>query len=243
MLRSMYWTSILALTGAACATTTPGSQPHDMSAERHEQEATAHSGAAEQHSAQYDPDASTKRERCGGRGGCWTSITKPTDTHLREAEEHRRHAAEHRAASAALRKAEGRTCVGIDPEDRDVSPFERVDDIASIEPLIERSGGSKTPSQRTTGAVVTFRAVPGMTAEWLQRVVDCHLARNASLGHVVPEMPNCPLVPNGAQARVSSTGNGFAIAIRSDDSATAREILSRAQRLRSASVSSPAPAK
>jgi hypothetical protein len=150
-------------------------------------------------------------------------------------------AADHRAASAALREAEERACVGVSPDDRDMSPFERVEDIASVEPLIERTGTSKAPSQRTAGAVVTFRATSGMTAEWLQRVVDCHLARNASLGHTVPEMPISPLVPNSASARVTSTGNGFAVAIHSDDSSTAQEILSRAQRLRPSPVSSAAP--
>jgi hypothetical protein len=112
-----------------------------------------------------------------------------------------------------------------------MSPFEHVEDIATVEPLTESSGTAEVPSKRTTGAVVTFRAVPGMTAQWLQRVVDCHLARNASLGHVVPEMPNCPLVPNGIQARVTSGKNGFVVAIQSDDPATAREILTRAERL------------
>jgi hypothetical protein len=226
-----------------------------MSAARHEREAQAHAATAETHEGQYDPNARTERERCRGRAGgaaragagadigpiCWTSVTNPTAEHQRAAEEHRRHAADHRAASAALRDAEARACVGISADDRDMSPFDHVEDIASVDALTERTGTSKAPSQRTAGAVVTFRAVPGMTAEWLQRVVDCHLARNASLGHAVPEMPNCPLVSNGAQARVTSTGNGFAVAIRSDDPATAREILSRAERLRSAPVGS-APA-
>ena len=80
-------------------------------------------------------------------------------------------------------------------------------------------------------STATFRAVPGMTVEWLQRVVDCHLARNAVLGHVAPEMPNCPLVPEGVTARVRSTGNGFAVDLRADDSTTVREIVARTDRL------------
>ena len=81
-------------------------------------------------------------------------------------------------------------------------------------------------------AVVVFRAVPGMTAEWLQRLVDCHVARNAALGHDVPEMSSCPLVPKGAHATVTATSGGFAVAIRGDDEATSREILRRAEALR-----------
>jgi hypothetical protein len=241
------WLSILGLVATACATTSPGTKPDDMSAAQHEREAQAHAAMAEQHAAQYQPAAAATGERCRAGVGegpsadtgevCWTSVANPTETHLRQAEQHRRQAAEHRAASAALRDAEARACIGIAPADRDISPFEHTDDIASVEPLIERTVGGKSPWQRTAGAVVMLRAVPGMTAEWLQRVVDCHLARNAALGYSVPEMPNCPLVPRGVTARVRSVGNGFAVEVRSDDSAAAREIFSRAQRLRTGVLS------
>jgi hypothetical protein len=70
-----------------------------------------------------------------------------------------------------------------------------------------------------------------MTAQWLQRVVDCHLARNAALGHDVPEMPNCPLVPKGVSATVTPTSDGFAIAVRAEDSNTINEISRRANAL------------
>jgi len=234
-----------------CTSSTPGARPHDMSAAAHEQQAAAHEQEAEQHEAQYDASATGPQTRCQpqfkGQGSgapgqvCWTSVSNPTKEHLAVAEQHHKQAADHRAASEALRRAEAQACVGISDEDRDMSPFDHVEDIATVEPLKEPTGGPKAQRQRTAGAIVTFRAVPGMTPEWLQRLVDCHLARNASLGHNVPEMPNCPLVPNGIQARVTSTGSGFAVAIRSDDDKTAQEILARAQRLRPQPVSSAAP--
>lgn len=230
MITRQSWTLVFAFTFAACATT-PGANPHDMSASEHEGHAEAQAKEAEGHASQYDPSAKVERRRCSPRTGCWTSVQNPTAEHKRIAEEHQRQAADHRAASAALRDAEARACVDIEAADRDQSPFERVEDIASVEPLLDRVGTSKTATQRIAGAIVTFRAVPGMTAEWLQRVVDCHLARNSALGHVMPDMPNCPLVPKGAEARVTSTGTGFAVTIRANDAETAREILSRAQRL------------
>lgn len=228
---------------------TPGAKPHDMSAAAHMRQSRAEDRLAKTHTRQYDPKATVERSRClprGGRGGaeitadvCWTSISNQTSVHLRAAEEHRRHAASHRAASASLRDVESRACVGIATDDRDISPFEHVEDIASVEPLIENVGARKIPA----GAIVNFRPVPGMTTEWLQHVMDCHLARNASLGHVTSEMPNCPLVPRGAQASVRSTGSGFAVAIRSDDPTSAREILARALRLQSAHVNPSASTK
>lgn len=237
-----------------CATTTQGAHPHDMSAAGHEATAQREGQTAEAHAGQYDPNAAVTRERCrpwaggarrvdsGAPDTCWTSVRNPTDVHRRTAEEHRRAAADHRAASAVLRGAEARACGGVAPDDRDMSPFEHGEDITSVAPFTisdaDARATGRLPNEQLLGAVVTFRAVPGMTAEWLQRVVNCHLARNASLGHVVPEMPNCPLVPNGVTARVSSVGDGFAVTIQSNQPVVAQEILSRAQRLTSASPAS-----
>jgi hypothetical protein len=233
---------IAIIAASGCATTTPGAAPHEMSAAQHEREAQAHGKTADVHAAQYNPNAAVSRSCRGGSARlpieaydlCWTSVTNPTATHLREAEKHRKHAAAHRAGSVALRQAEVQACVGISPDDRDMSPFIHAEDIVSVKGLEVVSGGAplRSPERREVGAVVTFRAVPGMTAEWLQRVIDCHLARNAALGHSVPEMPNCPLVPSGVEARVTSTGDGFAVAIQSNDQETIREIVARAHRLR-----------
>jgi hypothetical protein len=71
-----------------------------------------------------------------------------------------------------------------------------------------------------------------LTSEWLQRIVDCHLARNNALGNDMPEMAYCPLVPKGISAKVSSTGDGFAVTIESNDSNTSKEVLRRAEALK-----------
>jgi hypothetical protein len=155
---------------------------------------------------------------------CWTSRVNPTAEHRRDAAEHRRMAAEHRAASAALRTMEQQRCVGIPADDRDSSPFSHREDIASVE--LYPAG-----SERFDGVSITFRALRGMTATRLQAIVDCHLARNSVLGHVANEMPDCPLVPKDAEATVLQAPRGFVVRVRSDNSASAREILERAQRL------------
>lgn len=222
---------------AACASTTPGAHPHDMSAAQHAAMAENEAKTGELHAGQYDPKALKESKGCSSNarvdlaGACWTSTSNTTQEHLDDAKKHRKMAADHRAASQALRDAEARACVGISDEDRDMSPFAHRDDIASVEPLTVGSSGAKGQTPRTVGAVITFRAVPGMTAQWLQRVVDCHLARNAAVGHEAPEMPYCPLVPKDASASVSATDSGFAVAVRSDDSNTAKEILRRARAL------------
>jgi hypothetical protein len=232
-------TTTLALLGLlpllACAP--KGSRPHDLSEAQHEAEAARQENAAAAHAEEYDPTAEAAVTRCNPSWSghsypiCWTSVTNPTQEHLRAAERARKAASAHRAASSALAAAEAQACRGIAPDDRDISPFDHTADIASVESHTLSRGGKGGVSSLVDGATITFLAVPGLTAEWLQRVVDCHLARNAALGHDVPEMPDCPLVPKGAQAQVKSTGSGFAVTVTSTEPHAGPEILSRARRL------------
>lgn len=225
---------------AACG---GGRSPHDRSVIDHERSARAH-----------DSDARAIEQRCAERRRneltapvgrepnvvrldrpgepCWKAADK------RFVDAHRNAAVKHRAASAVLRDAEARACAGISQADREISPLERTGDIVRVEPYTQKDALPRSSFERQLGAVVTFRAVPGLTVEWLQREVDCHLARNAALGHDVPEMPNCPLVPRSVTASVRSVGDGFAVEIRSDDPDTAHEILIRAQRVAGAEMSS-----
>jgi hypothetical protein len=231
----MKFHSFTALTFAASAVvacaSTPGAQPADMSAVQHEQAASAHEAEGNQHSDQYQAPAQVTKTTCDGKHPCWTSVSNPTQGHLDDARKHHKMASDHRAAAQALRDAEARACVGISDEDRDISPFYHRDDIASVQPAVVHKTG-KQASDEVDGAVVVFRAVPGLTAEWLQRIVECHIARNNALGNDVPEMPYCPLVPKGITAKVTSTGDGFAVTIESQDPNTAKEVLRRAQALK-----------
>jgi hypothetical protein len=220
----------------ACASSTPGAKPHDMSAAQHEAMAQREEQAAQLHSAEYNPALTVKTERCrssarGDLGGCWTSVTNPTAEHLDEAKKHHKMAEDHRAASQALRDAEARACAGVPGEDRDMSPFEHREDITRVTPLMVNVPSGKAHYSKMEGAIISFRAVPGMTAQWLQRVVDCHIARNAALGHVVPEMPDCPLVPKNVTAHVRPTETGFDVEVQSADPDSATEVLARAKRL------------
>jgi hypothetical protein len=223
-------TTLLTLSIGACATT-PGAQPQDMSAAQHEAIAANQETSAQVHAAQYNPDASVSSELCNTEGDCRPWPSNPTAEHLNEAKKYQKMAADHRAGSQALRDAEARACAGLADADRDTTPFAHREDIASVEPLTVNVASGKGQSARIEGAVITFRALPGMTAQWLQRDVDCHLARNAVLGHDMPEMAYCPLVPKNVTARVIATDTGFAVAVRSADAETATEILRRARAL------------
>jgi hypothetical protein len=190
--------------------------------------AAGHEQAAREHAAQ----ASTIEAGCNNTNAeiCWTSVGHPTPETRQRAEMHRRMAADHRAASQTLRDAETQACTGIPERDRDESPFLHREDIESVAPLYVPTS-SKIGGQQLVGATVRFRAVPGMTAEWLQHLVDCHIARNAALGYQMPEMSDCPLMIKGATATVTSTGNGFAVNVRSNDAEAAKAIRQRAEAL------------
>jgi hypothetical protein len=235
---SLSWAAITMACGSPS-----GTQPHAMSAAEHEAAANQEQQAHEVHAKQYDPAATTSQERCEqvrARGSvCWASETNTTAGHAAEAEQHSELADRHRAASDTLRAAESSACSGVPEEDRVLSPFGHVADIRSVSPLHEDVRSGKGTSTRMAGAEVVFRAVPGLTAEWLQRVVDCHLTRNSAIGHETSsaEMPFCPLTLRGAQARVRSVGDGFAVAIRSDDAEGSKEILKRAEALQSSVAS------
>ena len=139
----------------------------------------------------------------------------------------RRVAAEQRASAQELRGNEEATCIGISASDRAVGPLGAKELIVTTEPLfVHLRQGS-----RLRGATVVFRAVPGLTPEWLQRLATCHMAHLAAVGYG-PEMQWCPMAfSEGVTVQVNSAGTGFSFMIQSDDFDTAREIARRASAL------------
>lgn len=226
-----FWVSS-ALFLAGCATS--GTEPHAMTAAQHEAAATKEEQVGKEHTAQYDPSQYIPPTiDCPFFVGVtcyrsWTSVQNPTQAHLAEGKRHAELALQHRAASQALREAEARACKNVPEGDRDVSPFYHREDIVSAGPLQQSVPYGGGP---VIGAEVVFASLPGMTAEWLQRVVDCHLARNAILDNAAKAMPYCPLAVPHVRAQVRSVGSGFAVDITSDDDRSRREVIARLEAL------------
>jgi hypothetical protein len=103
------------------------------------------------------------------------------------------------------------------------APFS-AESITSVTPYKVTRTNLRQSSTRLEGAVVTVAAQPGLTREWLQRQVSDPAASSQS---------GCPMEVNGASARVTSTGDGFAITVSSTSRDGAKEILRRAQTLTS----------
>lgn len=218
--------SFVVLVGCA---STPGANPHDMSVAQHEAMARKAQRGAAEHQAEYNAGVDNNYAGvCYGTGArpgagysvpCWSSFRDQSIRHAERADDLLKAAADHRAASQALRDAEATSCSGISDSDRDISPFAHRADVAAVQSL-------------PNGAAITFAAVPGLTADSLRRIVDCHIARNAALGHQVPEMPSCPLVPNHVTASVAPTADGrLVVTVTSSDPNSARQVAERAQAL------------
>ena len=217
--------SVIFLLGVGCAAR--GTKPHEMSAQEHQKAADAANAAASQHATQYDPVSEAKEKKCHSQKSgvvCWTSTYNPTEEHLKQTKKSLELAEDHRKASQKLRAAETLSCAGLSTEEMAISPFSHKEDILRVEE--ERSAKQNI----IQGTNVTFVKVPRLTQELFQQVLDCHIARNASMVAIV-EMAYCPLALPEMKAKVRETPEGFVVELRSNNTESTKQALQRAQAL------------
>ncbi len=134
---------------------------------------------------------------------------------------------DHLSAARRLHAIEQSACVDVPASARDEGPLVRRD-VAGVRTLQDR------PNEKTmlqpAGVAVYLRATPGMTEEWLGRILECHLAHHGVVGERMTDHAS-PLFVEDTRIALSSTGDGFRIAITSRNVSTAREIIERAQTL------------
>src|SRR5262249_51449712 len=94
--------------------------------------------------------------------------------------------------------AEAQACAGIAPDDRDISPFQHIEDITGVAAYAPTVSAGKNSVPSVRGAVGSFRALQGMTAGWLDPRVS--LGAGAE-GHV----PLWARVPSGALSQPGSS--------------------------------------
>ncbi len=113
-----------------------------------------------------------------------------------------------------------RECPDVEPEDRDQSPFDHIEDILWVSALKSARPGfpAHVPHTQVVGAAIAFKSVEGLSAQRLQRIVDCHLERS-------------DLLPRGVQARVVTDGGQLVVELLADLPSTARALLARARLL------------
>ena len=103
-----------------------------------------------------------------------------------------------------------------------------VQEVKSGEPMV--SSLVYVPPDRRAGARVLLAARPGETAEWIQRIAECHIAWSTVRGNPQGGASSA-LDVKGAAVHVSSTGDAFAVEITSTDVRAAQEILRRVRAL------------
>jgi len=240
MKRTTVKLALMALVGAmGCAST---SLPEDeLSASEHERAARADSDQAHETAERYDnravryatlyPErpAQCDKSLSGSCSPYWTMTKNPTDRELSLASAYRTRAKRHREKAQALLDAEARACASVSLWDQDMSPFLHARDIDAVEEMGHSSG--RGPSGTPAGAAIAFGSVPDLTAQNLQTIVDCHLARNAALGWDQSDNNECPLNVKGAEAKVRQAGENLVVEVTARDAAAALEILKRARAL------------
>lgn len=168
-----------------CAST-PGARPEDMSAQAHEEEAAKHAQVAQEHDAEYDPNATRTNVGGGVTSGsdfpAYEADYNPTEGHRVAAERHRKHAADHAAAAEALARSEEDACKSIAPASRASCPL--LGPVVAVEDI-------------PTGVRISLRK--GTDVEAFVEHVRCHLAFANTRGR--EGMDHCPLYLPGIQVR------------------------------------------
>jgi len=131
-------------------------------------------------------------------------------------------------AARRLREMEQAACAEVSDADRDQGLFAQRDRIQDVELLRDRP----YPKQmlQPAGVAIYLRASEGLTEQRLGHVLECHLAHHAVVGDRMAGHRS-PLLVDDARVSLSSTVDGFRIAITARDVSAAREIIERAQAL------------
>ena len=104
------------------------------------------------------------------------------------------------------------------------------DDILRVDELKARDHADDPTVPAGEGARITIAAQPFVNSAWLQRAIDCHLARNA-VAHRPANASRSPLDVEGTTITVSAEPGSLTINIATNDHQAAREVLTRARAL------------
>jgi hypothetical protein len=130
-----------------------------------------------------------------------------------------------------------RTRCGPDLDEAALSPVLDGTALRDVQPLYSDAEGSKTGSQSLLrGAVVNLQAVSGLTAEWLDRALECHSAKlvlGQSQQAAGAEDPFW-LPGSVVDIDVQSAKDGFRVAVAGTSPAEGQQILARARSFASA---------
>jgi|CZKU01.1.fsa_nt_gi hypothetical protein len=142
-------------------------------------------------------------------------------------------AAEHIEAANRLRYDEQVACDGVSDVERASGPFARQGGVTDVEVVRDRGVFPKAPPV-PVGVAVYLRAEPGLTQQWLGRVIECHRAHIALTGR---SDQRSPLSVPDAVVAVSTTYDGFRVTVTSKNQDVAHIIVDKGQELAASTYS------
>jgi hypothetical protein len=123
-------------------------------------------------------------------------------------------------------------CSGIPEKEWQRPIFFQASDIEGIRPFMGERRYIKFTLPELRGADIFVRAGPGITKQWVARVIRCHVAWHDVYGPASQESFEDPLVVGRPDLSFMDNEIGFVIRIAGHDKAEGEEILRRAQMLR-----------
>jgi hypothetical protein len=154
---------------------------------------------------------------------CWSQERALSESHRSEALALRAEAERHRASARTLVDVERTFCAQLTPDELTHTPFFHREDIVMA--VAYREG------DRVLGAKVTFKAVPGLDANWMRMALGCHRARLATLGYPATYMSYDPTMLLHASVAVTELEHQVIVTIRADDDVDGAVAWSRAAAL------------
>ncbi len=137
-----------------------------------------------------------------------------------------------------------RTRCGPDLDEKALGPVLDGRAVQDVQPLYSSVESAKNGSDsELRGVTIRLEALPGVTAEWLDRALECHSARRVLSRVPASSVPNDPFwVPgNVVDIDAQSAHDGFLVAVRGATPDVGREILARANAFSAAHQTSSAP--
>ncbi len=160
---------------------------------------------------------------------CWSQEREHSEAHRARAEALRAEAQRHRATARTLIDVERTFCAQLPPDELTHTPFAHRDDVALA--VAYREG------ERVLGAKITFKPVPGLTANWMRMALGCHRARLATLGYPATYMSYDPTMLLHVSVGVADLEGQVIVTVRADDDVDGAVAWSRAAAL----VGTPKP--
>ena len=123
-------------------------------------------------------------------------------------------------------------CAGVPDGEREHPSVLRPPELEGVREAMGERRLIKTSIQELRGAELVVRASPGMTKQWMARVLRCHIAYRDQTPAAMPaETFPDPLMVDRAEVTFDETETGFLIRIRGANKTEGKEILALAQQL------------